>query len=790
MENSIQIWKCPMISCNQKEIKIERTKQKAISLKTYEKIILHFLQHLKKDNIYFGSVDLYKIFVENIKGRKLYEEDLRSYDSDPSHYIWQTNLRSVLDRVIKNKNEYIDTDDPNDIPDFYNYDIEDKRKKRKRRRTLKFFDKFEIYDDWELYKVSISNDLKSEIDKSTKKETSNNLQYWICPQESCGYKKIPLERNIENIITSNTYLKIIIHFLQHLTKDNLFFGARIIYKVFLKHTPLKILSEEDQDYYTVTNVSLKWKIRINSALAKFKDEGYLETYSKSEIFRIYNITEDNKNIYGTRKRTEKFFQEFEFYDDWEYYESPLKKLSNSNKLTIFDSLEDEETRRATKSQWICPLTKCNNFALEIQRNEDNTISGSFFKDLIIHFMQHLKKNNTYFGPSDIYDYFLEGSPKDALRDEDKNPYTTNLSDPNWKVKIRSVLAGLKKADNYIETDDEGIDETYIRKFRTRRRTKKFFDEFTLYDDLKLYKVEQESDDELFLEKPKPDYSNFQDSNIDIKMIKNALLRKKQIILMGPPGTSKSYLAEQIALDLVSDYSRYEIVQFHPSYSYEDFVEGIVTESTEEVLLKFVPKKKIFRILCEEAKKLEKNEYFILIIDEINRGNVEKIFGELIWALEKRNKPITTLYFDEDLEIPENLLIIGTMNTVDLSIANIDAALRRRFHIIPIMPDKKVLENWLKAKFNENFLNFQNALVSLMDKLNEKITQDSIYLGPYRQLGQTYFFIEPEETIEKLKENIEIEWKFNIKPLLLEYFNFNDEELKEYEEIYINFKKDL
>ena len=131
-----------------------------------------------------------------------------------------------------------------------------------------------------------------------------------------------------------------------------------------------------------------------------------------------------------------------------------------------------------------------------------------------------------------------------------------------------------------------------------------------------------------------------------------------------------------------------------------------------------------------------------------------------------------------------------MNTVDLSIANIDAALRRRFHIIPIMPDKKVLGNWLKTKFNENFLNFQDALVALMDKLNKKITQDSIYLGPYRQLGQTYFFIEPEETIEKLKETIEIEWKFNIKPLLLEYFNFNEEELKEYEKIYINFKKDL
>ncbi|MFX1503570.1 MAG: McrB family protein [Promethearchaeota archaeon] len=790
MENSTNIWKCPRDSCKQKEIMIKRTNQNTISSKTYERIILHFLQHLKKDNIYFGSVDLYKIFEENLQSELLHDEDLNSYESDPSHFIWQTNLRSVLDRVIKNKMKYIETEDSDDIPEFYNNDIEDKRKKRTRKRTLAFFDKFEVYDDWELYKVPINQEVYSGMEIIPKKEPLINIQYWSCPQNSCGFEKIPIERNSENIITSSTYLRIITHFLQHLTKDNVFFGAPIIYDIFLKHTPPNILSKEDQDFYTATNVSLKWKIRINSALAKFKDDGYLETYSKSEVFKIYNLNDEFKNIYGTRKRSEKFIQEFELYDDWEYYKSPLKKLTNKDQERVFENLEDFETRKETRIRWICPLEKCGNLSIEIQRNEDNTISGSFFKDLIIHFMQHLKKNNTYFGPSDIYDYFMESAPADVLSTEDKKPYTSNLSDPNWKVKIRSVLAGLKKADNYIETDDEGIDETYIRKFRTRRRTKKFFEEYDLYDDWKLYTVEKELDDDLFLEKPRADYSNFQDSNIEIKKIKSALLNKKQIILMGPPGTSKSYLAEQIAFDMILDSTRYEIVQFHPSFSYEDFVEGIVTESSEEIPLKFVPKKKIFRIICEEAKKLEKNEYFILIIDEINRGNVEKIFGELIWALEKRNKPITTVYFDEALEIPENLLIIGTMNTVDLSIANIDAALRRRFHIIPIMPDKKVLENWLKDRYGENFLNFQTFLVNLMDKLNEKIEQDSIYLGPYRQLGQTYFFIEPERTIELLKEKIEIEWEFSIKPLLLEYFNFNEENLKDYEEIYNNFKKQL
>ncbi|MEJ2249572.1 MAG: AAA family ATPase [Candidatus Lokiarchaeota archaeon] len=322
----------------------------------------------------------------------------------------------------------------------------------------------------------------------------------------------------------------------------------------------------------------------------------------------------------------------------------------------------------------------------------------------------------------------------------------------------------------------------------RRRTKKFFDENELYDDWQLYLAEESFES---ISKPKslePDFSNFENSNIDIQKIKNSLLMKKQIILMGPPGTSKSYLAEQIALVLVSDSTKYEIVQFHPSYSYEDFVEGLVTESSKEAPIKFIPKKKVFRIVCEKAKKLKKDEYFVLIIDEINRGNVEKIFGELIWALENRNKPIKTVYMDEDLEIPENLLIIGTMNTVDLSIANIDAALRRRFHIITIMPDEIILKNWLKVRYGDNFPEFQTGLIDLMINLNKKISQDSIYLGPYRRLGHTYFFIESENSIEGLKVKMKIEWEYSIKPLLLEYFNFNYENLKEYEEIYQSFIK--
>jgi len=152
-ENSIQIWKCPIDSCNHEEIKVKRTNNNMIKSKIYEKIIIHFLKHLKKDNIYFGSTDLYKIFEENIIGERFYEEDLRSYDGDPSHHKWQTNLRSVLDRIIKNERKYIETDEIDTIPEEYNNDIIDKRKRRTRKRTEKFFQDYHIYDDWELYKI-------------------------------------------------------------------------------------------------------------------------------------------------------------------------------------------------------------------------------------------------------------------------------------------------------------------------------------------------------------------------------------------------------------------------------------------------------------------------------------------------------------------------------------------------------------------------------------------------------------------------------------------------------------
>ena len=271
----------------------------------------------------------------------------------------------------------------------------------------------------------------------------------------------------------------------------------------------------------------------------------------------------------------------------------------------------------------------------------------------------------------------------------------------------------------------------------------------------------------------------------LERIKDALQIKKQIILMGPPGTSKSYLAEQIAL-MMTENKRENIkfVQFHPSYSYEDFVECNTVESGEKggEFLKFVSTKKVFRTFCDKAEKSD--EKFVFIIDEINRGNVERIFGELIYCLENRKKKVQSVYFqDESFSIPENISIIGTMNTVDLSIANIDTALRRRFYIIELNPNSEILKNWLEYNLEDKYLEFRRALVKFMENLNSKIKKHHL-MGKYRTIGHAYYMlkaIRDNANLPNIWKNLEMEWEFAIKPTLLEYLNFSENDLKPFNE---------
>jgi 5-methylcytosine-specific restriction protein B len=291
-----------------------------------------------------------------------------------------------------------------------------------------------------------------------------------------------------------------------------------------------------------------------------------------------------------------------------------------------------------------------------------------------------------------------------------------------------------------------------------------------------------------------------------KAVENHLLRKKQIVFHGPPGTGKTYGALNFAKwwidrgldegdnfdDAVED--RLKMVTFHPTFSYEDFIEGI-TAKTRDGDLVYEPQAGVFKQMCEsaveaytEADSKADAPRYILIIDELNRGNIPKIFGETITLIEddKRlgepNEMRDELpHSDGQLVVPPNLYIIGTMNTADRSIALVDAAIRRRFQFQQFMPNYDVLyeelgfegEQDVKTKASvEEGQDLAALSILALEAINERI-RDSGNLGKGKQVGHSYLI--GGTTDAHLVEA----WKHEILPLLEEYYFGDMTRLKEH-----------
>ena len=281
---------------------------------------------------------------------------------------------------------------------------------------------------------------------------------------------------------------------------------------------------------------------------------------------------------------------------------------------------------------------------------------------------------------------------------------------------------------------------------------------------------------------------------------------KAIILYGPPGTGKTYSAKKLICtelgvlhEELNDYKfnnnknntpikekgAWALVQFHPNYTYEDFIGGISPCLTGESL-SYTLKPGIFKQICDEAAKTDNaSKKFIIVIDEINRADLSSVFGELMYALEYRGEPISIPNFNEMFVIPSNVYIIGTMNNIDKSLVTFDLALRRRFGFIKIMPQLQVLETILSdCNIEDDYLmNF----IKRCKELNEQIldSKNIFQLGADYQIGQAYYgkikdFLKGRKEsgpVQITTFDLEKLWEYNLEPLLEEFMGNRSEDLE-------------
>ena len=279
--------------------------------------------------------------------------------------------------------------------------------------------------------------------------------------------------------------------------------------------------------------------------------------------------------------------------------------------------------------------------------------------------------------------------------------------------------------------------------------------------------------------PSQKYSNYSPDDFldevyiseeDYSTLNDLLINKKNIIVQGAPGVGKTFMAKRLAYSLIGqkDSNQVMMIQFHQSYSYEDFVMGY-RPSDDGFKLKFGS----FYNFCKKAVNNPEKDYYF-IIDEINRGNLSKIFGELFMLIEadKRGEKnrIQLIYNDELFYIPNNIYIIGLMNTADRSLAMIDYALRRRFAFFDLKPgfESDGFKEYQRILDNNKF----DSFINVMKELNQKIEEDES-LGEGFKIGHSYLSnLEPDDDIdEKLRCIVEYE----LIPLLKEYWF--DEPLK-------------
>jgi len=351
-------------------------------------------------------------------------------------------------------------------------------------------------------------------------------------------------------------------------------------------------------------------------------------------------------------------------------------------------------------------------------------------------------------------------------------YVGEVSGESEQVESQGRRSNLRRSVEWINPQSPlGVSDLTARLEGKLRTSADLMDLTEFYADVSALLPPGEDDEDALPEQDQVpvqsvSFTHLDDATVDRLLIGRVwldefvdlLTERRQVILYGPPGTGKTFLAQEVA-ETLGGTERVTLVQFHPSYSYEDFFEGYrpTGSSAGGVSLQLMPGP--FRKIVDLARENPGQPYF-LIIDEINRANLAKVFGELYFLLEYRDRSIALLYASGDsgsaFTLPANVYVIGTMNTADRSIALVDTAMRRRFGFLSLHPDDERLDEVLRRWLAIHELPLDRA--DLLVALNKRIGEKDFKIGPS-------YLMTPVAGTEPGLARI---WRTSILPLLEEY----------------------
>lgn len=517
----------------------------------------------------------------------------------------------------------------------------------------------------------------------------------------------------------------------------------------------------------------RWYIYESGKLPATFVKGLPEIKPKLPAEKYFKITEALRAYLKSEKSELKDFKALSF-EAWVYSEQVNKEKAEKKEKYSPTEFADDDVR--TKRYWIYAPGKGSSMWDEFYNSGIMAIGWGEMGDLT------------------AYD------SKDAMKAKMKAVYDENLSYINsahltWQfaneMNIGDIvfvkqgmhrLIGRGVVMSDYEYDDARSDEfKHIRQVNWTHRGEwpqpkqaamKTLTDITPYTDyvesLKAIFEDESEEDVEEVEKTYPIYtkadflSEVYLSEEAYEKLAGILQVKKNIVLQGAPGVGKTFAAKRLAFSMMGakDVERVMMIQFHQSYSYEDFIMGFRPSSDG-----FELRRGAFYNFCKKAEIDGDNDYFF-IIDEINRGNLSKIFGELFMLIEndKRGVSLQLLYSDEKFAVPKNVYIIGMMNTADRSLAMLDYALRRRFAFFEIKPGFETdgFQEYKQSLENEKF----DRLIACVENLNKDISADDA-LGEGFCIGHSYFCNLSQETIDDQVLSGIVEYE--LIPLLKEYW---------------------